>query len=60
MVCVCVCVCVCAGTRDSTGFFTHLTDVPKEGLGRYFSGRPDLNVIAEPGVSRGLKYCGMV
>jgi ornithine decarboxylase len=37
------------GTRDSEGFFTHLTDVLKEGLGRYFSGRPELKIIAEPG-----------
>ena len=41
----------CPGTRSSCGFFTHLTDVIKEGLGRYFSGRPDLKVIAEPGGS---------
>ena len=39
-----------AGTRDSEGFFTHLTDVLKEGLGRYFSGRPELKIIAEPGI----------
>ena len=42
-----------AGTRDSEGFFIHLTDVLKEGLGQYFSGRPDLKIIAEPGAVRG-------
>ena len=37
------------GTRNSSGFFTQLTEVIKDGLGRYFSGRPDLKIIAEPG-----------
>ena len=41
-----------SGTRESEGFFVHLTDVLKEGLGQYFSGRPELNVIAEPGRQR--------
>ena len=41
-----------SGTRESCGFFTHLTDVIKSGLGRYFSGRPDLKIIAEPGTHR--------
>ena len=27
-----------------------MTDVIKEGLGQYFSGRPDLKIIAEPGI----------
>ena len=40
---------VCIGTGDSEGFFVQLTDILKEGLGRYFSGRPDLKIIAEPG-----------
>ena len=41
-----------SGTRDSCGFFTHLTEVIKESLGHYFSGRPDLKIIAEPGTIR--------
>ena len=42
-----------SGSRDSGGFFAHLTDVVKEGLERYFTGRSELKIIAEPGEKEG-------
>ena len=40
------------GTTDSAGFFAQLAGVLNEGLGQRFSGRPDLKIIAEPGMCK--------
>ena len=56
--CVCVCVCVCVQAQGIQLGSSHISPMSlKECLGRYFSGRADLNIIAEPGVCRGLMYC---